>query len=352
MTDALRKLCLITAGLLIGSVSSVYGADLYDDEEDDFSISADYEDVTPAMDDADLAPKRVERMPPPDEQECCEEVNECCYNLFARVDFLYWRACEDGLEDGFGSTVVDVSTANAVTTILTTEKDKEPDFEWKPGVRVGVGYEAISAGWDLAAYWTFYKGRAHQHQGSWNVRYNVVDLIMTYPVKSYCHPCFTFIPLWGVRGSWIKQHLSSTVVSTLQAGSINGQVSSSKKDKQHFWGVGPEVGFEATYDLGCGWGVYGGIAGALMYGNSDFKATDTTALVLSRNTCENTRDHCVCQYAFDGELGFRWTRHFCDETRHLTLQAGWEQHTLFDFNQIGDGDLNLYGLVISASFQW
>lgn len=59
-----------------------------------------------------------------------------------QATFLYWKATLDTLEY--------VGQSNGVNILASTHADfREPDFEYDPGVRVGLGYDFGQSNWDV-----------------------------------------------------------------------------------------------------------------------------------------------------------------------------------------------------------
>lgn len=94
---------------------------------------------------------------------CCCDAGE----FSITVAGFYWQATEDGLEYAVNSTVITPTITDGMpvdTTTLARIIDgsyRTPDLKWKPGFKVGVGYNTTHDGWDLELLWTHYNGRAN-----------------------------------------------------------------------------------------------------------------------------------------------------------------------------------------------
>ncbi len=122
------------------------------------------------------------------------------FNVYGEV--LYWVPELGGLESAFGTTAI-ATSANSLGVLTTTitESDKEPDWKWSLGYRVGADLAFLC--FDLEADWTHFKGKATFDEdgssGKWNIRYDVIDLTFT---RRFCiAPCFYFQPF---RRAWRK----------------------------------------------------------------------------------------------------------------------------------------------------
>ncbi len=279
------------------------------------------------------------------DESCAPACDTCCGEWVLSADLLYWRACEDGFGCDFGTTNITTTVINGQIVTTINENDKDIHFDWDLGFRIGAGYSSNS--WDIGLYWTHFNEHGHGHAGAnrahWRLRFNEVDGILGYKLQ-YCD-CFTFRPFLGVRYARINQKLRTNLQSTITITATNASsiALSTKRDREHFWGVGPLLGLEGDLDIGCGFSLYGTLAGNFLYGKFKSKFNDSDIFTAAVSNCFSSAESCAVLTGFDAGLGLRYE--FC----WLTLQVGWEQHTFFDYNKIGcNGDLNLYGLDVSA----
>ena len=277
---------------------------------------------------------------------CCDLAPERCNNLWISGDYLYWRVCEDGFSCEFGDTTINTNIVGSKPTTAILEHDKDINFEWAPGVRVGIGIDWPCSGWDIALYGTYYGGEGDGHDlhnyADWWVHFNVADAIIGR--KFWVGRCVDLRPFAGMRYAQISQRLRTNLTTNIISATGTSITKTTIKDKQKFWGLGPELGLEADFYFGCGWSLYGTLDGAVLYGHTKTSFDDIDSFVLTNNTCNATGESCDIQWVLDLGLGIRW------EFRHLTLQAGVEHHNYFDYNAIGCcGDLNLFGGNVSVA---
>lgn len=160
--------------------------------------------------------------------------DESCDNFNFHVDFLYWKANEDGLEYGtkiIASPLIGESS-NANMKLL------DPHFNWDPGFCLGAAYNFSALdGWTLQANWTHIHNHAHGNSSAegiesqvgdvntiispwvnllfelrsgashatahWLLKYDTIDLDLE---KSVClNNRFLLTPFFGLRGAWIDQ---------------------------------------------------------------------------------------------------------------------------------------------------
>src|SRR3990167_6209092 len=84
----------------------------------------------------------------------------CTYDTFANATFLYWRGDEADMTLGFVQT--QPVGGNPLLPIGATVGDLiQFDYNWEPGVRVGLGWESPAAeGWDVYLNWTWLRDSA------------------------------------------------------------------------------------------------------------------------------------------------------------------------------------------------
>ncbi len=281
-----------------------------------------------------------------------EPCNECCCGTpWVSADLLYLSVCEGGFDCDLGTTSITKTLTDGKNVTDVREKSEEIAFGWTPGFRVGVGYDFASSCFEAALYWTRFSDTGSGHEANnyakLDLRFNEVDALLGYKL-TYCDR-FTLMPFLGVRYAKIDQALSSHLESTILIRATNARsvVVSTKHDTQHFWGIGPLFGLEGNLYFGCGFSIYGILAGNFLYGDfeNDFNKSDIFTQAV--NTSVSSSENCAVLTGFDAGLGLRYA--FC----FATLQLGWEHHTYFDYNTIGcGGDLNLYGLNASVIFHF
>lgn len=289
-------------------------------------------------------------LPVCEEADCCNEDSRLCL----RGEFLYWRPELCGLESAFGSTAIATSVSpNAITTTTVTESDEEPHSKWSPGFRIGAGAQTSCI--DVELDWTHFDGCANFHKdvqhGHWKITYDVVDLTFG---RYFClTPCFEVKPFIGVRGARINQHLKSHLTTLFTALIGDNTVTTDKKDSEHFWGVGPEIGFDADWTVGCNFSLYGSFAVVSYYGDVKSKHFDSDTFTSTVSVCNGKTKHCFNNIGTDAAIGIRWDKSismdcFCGCVDFM-LKLGVEQHRIYDFSQLGsDGNLSLDGGVFAA----
>jgi len=281
---------------------------------------------------------------------CCDR--QPCLVSF-NAELLYWRPELCGLEGAFGNTTIFTTENGNITTTRIKESHKRPSNKWSPGFRVGADVAVNCV--DVELDWTHYDGRSNfrdclQH-GRWKIKYDVIDLTFG---RQFCvASCFYLKPFIGLRAAKIHQRLKSHLVTTFTpAIAGNSTVITDKNDKEDFWGIGPQIGLDAGWNLGCNFSLYGKFAVASYYGHVNAKNYDVDTLTRSISICDGSKRGCFNTIATDMAIGIRWDACptcFCGCDVKFNLNLGLEQHRIYDFSDLGsDGNLSLDGAVFGA----
>ena len=288
------------------------------------------------------------------QSSCCEK--SCCDSqqdlLFFKAELLYWRPELCGLESAFGDTTISTSVNNGFVTTTINESDKKPHNKWNTGFRIGAEYDFDC--FEIEVDWTHFDGhskfnKSGQH-GHWNIDYDVVDL--TFGRDFWVGSCFYIKPFIGIRGARIHQklisHLETLFTSTLIGNNI---VTSFKHNTEKFSGVGPQIGVEADWAIGCNFRIYSAFDVVTYYGNVKNKSLETDTFTTTISISNGRAKRCFNSIGTDFTLGIRWDKSWtcsCYEM-DLMLKLGLEQHRIYDFSNLGsDGTLSLDGGVFGA----
>lgn len=274
----------------------------------------------------------------------CQEVN-------VRGELLYMTASLGGLEAVFGTTSVATSVAGDVTTTSVTEIDKDPDWQWRPGFRVGVDYAFTC--FVVEADWTHYVGHAkfgqHGQHGHWKITYDAIDLLFgrRFPIAR----CFYFKPFIGVRGLLVHQSLKSDLKAQFTSAAGSTTVITAINDKERFWGVAPEIGVEADWYMGWNWSLYASFDVVSYYGRVKTRSHKKDTFTSTIRVSDGTNKRCFNTIGTDGSIGVRWDKAWPVASEVLlTIKLGVEQHRIYDFSNLGsDGNLSLDGANLALS---
>lgn len=338
------------------------------------------------------------------QEECCTDPFDDSWfsadRFSGRVEGLFWRASEDNL--GFGikgkfdeSSEFDQETETTTPLDRTNNVKQHPEFKWKPGIRVGLGYVLPCLDWKLDLTWTHLTSGCSQSataanlgvptliapgqvittlqstflpvgnrnvnsiDAKWHLGFNNYELNLS---RKICvSNCFSFSPYIGLKYLEIKQTYNlDYVINTdpnfpsILPGTIKQQI------KTRYEGFGFQGGINADWNLGCGFGLYSNASGGVVYGSAhshDFVREEITG---TTNTITNFKD--ISHFArpnLDFVLGIKWQR-YCSDWFLITLNVGWEYHYYFDQNFFRQatsndptrGSLALHGVTFGAGLEF
>lgn len=250
-----------------------------------------------------------------------------CSEFTASASFLFWQAKLWGLE--FASKSYVPNTANAAVQTFN-QKLFVPDFAWKPGFKVNLGYNLPYDNWDLSGRWTYYHEvctslkkhfnsvvappgigviplwhypflqilgdnihnplRYQNASANWKMNFNAFDLELGH----YFFPNQT-IPMhfkMGAKASLIHQfyhaeYANGTTVLALDPISGNPGlwqfVSSQFQVSTHQWGIGPTLGLESKWNIWRGLNLIGNGGFSVLCSFFDLKTKYHDVIVLGTN---------------------------------------------------------------------
>lgn len=302
------------------------------------------------------------------------------------AEFLWWTAGTGGIPFAFVNTGNTIGVQSGYIAHL--------DNKWKPGLRVGLGWNTSYDGWDLFADWTWYKNssKSSVHEdpsgtgprgvhlpflsftssgakadpifaaasAHWRLNYNVLDLELG---KSFYISCKLIMrPYIGVKGGWVhRKYSASYLTADVPA---NANIYSAKSN---FWGVGPRFGLNTDWKAGAGFLAFGNISGAFLYGKTSknnevtvaISGTGSTTTLSSLSNSDNWRMIPTAQMI----VGLGWGRCFNCGKMYFGVRAGWEVNYFWDLpgfvNQDGNQavytvgrNLDLTGLTVDFRIEF
>jgi len=299
----------------------------------------------------------------------------CNGDLTLSADGLYWNAHQEGMEYAIGNEVhVPVLNPSPEElqrlNNLINAKYEIPRSNWEFGYRFGFNYSNPCDGWDVGIQWTHFHTRSNIHvetnpseneslialwsafspaQGqttfardietSWKVALNVVDLELGR--EFWISPLLSLRPFMALRYASLFQDLDiehkggswSPRMSPAQD-PFHGEVQLDNDYK----GIGIQSGLDTTWRIGCGWALYGHIAGSILYGCFSINHDEQIRLAISpfdKTKILSTKDHFRASRAvLDLSLGVQWATLICDCKYGVAARLGWEHHLFFHQNQM------------------
>ena len=302
--------------------------------------------------------------------DCCSCQPACCGNGFISAGLLYWRPFVGGIDEcGSGNVSESIASDGRVISRFNG-RARNPDFDWDPGFRIGAGYEFACSNWDVAVFYTYFRSRSHdsnspdsdssssdsyrfdnrENRLRWNINFDLIDVVAGY--EADVGSCFMFRPFIGLRGARIDQKVHRGHFQ-----SSDGYFSRSRdhfggRNHEKFSGLGPLLGIEADWNIGCGFQLYANASTSWLYGKFHVRLNEVDNFEYLDNFCHISKNLDANLANFDAGLGVRWETCFCGDIQ-LMLQLGFEHHQYFNYNRIGDyGDLCFDGVNFSAGIEF
>jgi hypothetical protein len=266
-------------------------------------------------------------------------------DFYVSAQALIFQAQQDGMD--FALKNSDTSGTTPVHAETVGFSSDNENWDYNVGTRVGAGFYFDHDAWNLDFAWSWFhvpdstskNGTAlipfwisdtavnrQTSKANWGVNYNVLDAQLAKPY--YISRMLSFNPHFGLRFAWIYQKLG------VHFSNYPGTISLSTpltdfKGRNNFWGVGPRVGIDSTWYLGCEWKLFCNIAASILSGKFDtsqkvyFPALSSSSKSFSNNFHMNVPN-------LDIALGFDWGVYFCDKKYYLDFIAGYEFQVWWD----------------------
>lgn len=328
--------------------------------------------------------------------------NNClgCRNLKLYGEFLWWKVSQEKMqytalfETGFfgtpGAEVAANDSPEAADLLITTAPLKirvvEPSFTWRPGFRVGIGYDFPCSNWDVGFAWTSLHQKIDSHAPSpffgeapltvigfvnddvgppdiaksrWRFQLNTVDLFF----GRYCNVCcFKVHPYIGLKAASIVQ---SQRITYFDFGHIYGYEAFNgafSHKKNNFYGIGPSVGFDMAWTFCRNFTLTSGINGALLAGRFHLR-NNLNNIPPWNGWSVNQREKHRVRPMVDLRIGIDWDACLCNRYPLLLgisyeVQYWWNQWQVFPSAQSSlidggevssQGDLMMHGITAQAA---
>jgi len=323
-----------------------------------------------------------------------------CGTWYFLADYLYWKPCPDGAFD-----YVKAERHGSENNVKVHSDTKSAIGEAETGFRLGVGYQFPCSDWDIGVRWLHFDPSDSRKaslssgekiipfggyfllpelqilmvndgltkvevispmvaKGHWDLDLDVVDL--EFGMHMLFGRCLFLRPHVDVRIATIDQELKIASQGSVSGVEIGGPFQAKSRFKNEFKGIGPRIGLDTRYELGCGWGLYADVAAACLFGHQDasFKENLTVDITMGGSqefdlfTKSKSNRHCT-RVITDAAFGIYWRTCFCCGLYNLSVKCGWEHHYFFSQGVADafpgnqnfsheDKDLPTQGLTISA----
>jgi hypothetical protein len=313
------------------------------------------------------------------------------WDVFFDMSFIYWHADQEYMDLGKTDTTVG-NPSTPSTTVAFTDYTYKPGF--KAGFGFGTGYDGwvgtldytwlhqtvttsigappadtvATAAWTNNDWFTTATAGVPNHlqttaiSGKWKLNMDMLDASVSRPY--YQGRDLTILPYAGLRGLWLRQ--ANQIQMQYGAGTTPSAVT---ENTSHSWSVGPNMGVNANWLVGCGFRFEGFGGGSVLYtrytrvAHDEHNATPVAGAV-SNGAITN---YNALRATLDAGLGLGWGSYFSNLGYHFDLLARYDFMVAFQQNMmrynarlisgssVGTnpiGDLHLHGLTVTARFDF
>lgn len=266
--------------------------------------------------------------------------------FFLDGEFLYWRPDQAGMTYCL--------TTNDISFFLGSKnKEVHQESSWGPGFRVGAGYQFAKASCDLSTYWTRFHHSMHSSvsgpfifgtqllsplgnlsiggkgsdlgkaRSKWRLNVDLVELDFGY--RLLFKQRLLLHPYLAIEGGWIDQ-LQTIKYNHFLNEASDTIFNSTVKQKNDFSGVGPKLGMNGDFALGCGFGIMGNIAASFLYGFASNPVRvsvkgDPQGFPVSPMVVKYSQHRLIP--IVQAQIGLDW-KHKCFKNGSITLSIAYE----------------------------
>ncbi len=307
-------------------------------------------------------------------------------DTFITADFIWWRTNIEAMEYAYGG-VSNNGTLVTAGTSTAQQSAQNPDFQYDPGVKVGLGWHFDHDGWDMTAGWTYLASGTQGNSTSafagsgagmttvqpvaltdgtnvpmnvttaaskWKQDFNVIDLELgrDFFLSRY----LTMRPHLGFKTAWIHETTTNTftpVAGTVDSTVDNFVTGASLYNNEHMWGLGIRTGFDTGWHISKNWMIYGDLAFTNLWGR--FTKAGTTSLtetVGARTTMDTVQTYYTVLPVIEAGIGLSYICWFSKNHYRFETRLGWEEQVWINYNRSQDytrvGNLSVQGLTLKT----
>jgi hypothetical protein len=262
-------------------------------------------------------------------------------NWFFTGDMLWWHVDEGGTDYAQLYT----STGGSGFSL----ESRKLNFKWDYGFRAGIGTTFNHDKWDLYLNFTWFRAdnsnASSLHNGSFLVPMDMADPLEATHVKAHWNihfydlalnlgrnyfisPQVAFHPYFGLKGAWISQtRRSYAEVFAPFTGELNS------KDRNDFWGIGPDVGIEGKWFIVSGFNLFASAGGAIFWGDFDVRHKEFSPTFKTTRFNLKFDTHQVVPMA-QLQLGLGYETNIYHDQYHIAFNARYEYQYWWQQNQM------------------
>lgn len=328
-----------------------------------------------------------------------------------------------GISPGMSRQIPESTRLNLTSTTNDVQQDyKNVEFDWDFGFKLGLGYKLPYDGWDIYANYTQFITEGDQNLSNpapsaanrtfgpataqfftgftsetladsatttanahWTLHFYDINLLAgrDYFISKY----FSAKPYFGLKSTWIRQKiktktvLDSTHLLLISATGFSDKIrgpaitTTTQKGKNNFWGIGPTIGFDGNWFFNRYVGLYGGVSGAILWGDFDISLQQTTNQItllrlhpdvgprtlttatantslLSKANPDHFAPMVHFEVGFEGSFPINNNRFNCALRVGYESQYWWRQNFLNNNNFVSPEDLGIHGLDVQVRFDF
>lgn len=330
--------------------------------------------------------------------QCCPDPCDNCSTQGIEVfgEFLYWKIVQEqmayaavltGEREPFES-----EHSEPIINLFEKLRIKDPSFKFDSGFRIGVGYKMPCSCWNFKLAWTRLHERTNSHVNDsnhgiiplavpagtifgvihrnhhfrfanratshWKFEYDAIDLTVG---GNYCFSCLKMNPYVGIKAASIKQNQHLNYFGFVVE---DNPVEIQNRKKNDFYGIGPSLGVDGSWEFFPHFSLNGGVSGALLYGR--FRVNEHPRIAIESDFAslkvKDSRNNRI-RPMVDANIGLDWDTCVCDKYQ-ITIGAAYEVQ--YWWNQLQapatplvafinggsscQGDLMMYGLTLRLAF--
>ncbi len=295
-----------------------------------------------------------------------------CGGVTTTLDFLYWKANEDGLEYGtkmVAGPLIGRSSQNNSRLL-------DLNFKWNPGFRLGVGYLFDRFDhWNLGLKWTYIRNTAYGHAKArgiesqvgltdtivppwvnlnfvltagasqaaekWHATLNVLDLDLAR--SFFVSERLVINPSIGLRGAFIFQKLHAKYRTNFL--SMESAFQPPRNVNifawNHFSSFGIRGGSEFLWHFDSRWNLFAKFSGSVLYGKFKVQLKDINDQGLGEGEIppepldfRAKEQFWRTRLNFEESIGIAWETFFKKGIYHLSARASYELSQWLSQNQL------------------
>jgi hypothetical protein len=289
-------------------------------------------------------------------------------NWFFTGNMLWWHVDEGGTD------YAQLFYCQSGVSKTDEVQNRRLTFKWDLGFRAGIGKTFDHDKWDLSLNFTWFRAKnsatSSLHKGhfltpllppdakiDWDIYFYTLDLNLGR--HYFVSPNLAFHPYLGLKSAWISQHVkTSNNLFFPWIGPLK------TKQKNGFFGLGPQLGIEGKWFLDYGFHLFTSGGGSLLWGDFDliYKEKNTP---LNPHLCKLDFDIYEVVPMAQFQIGIGYETNIYRDTYRIQISAlyenqyWWNQNPLprfpgfapQRFNRYSE-DLSLQGLTVDVQFDF